>query len=339
MTDAPKWTWTKVHALAWNRFRVNDLNIAASLAGETHHLTVDGRPVTIQLPSFPPDAPGVMHQWDDDAIYCHSRRYGKPLAFLISEVDVVVDTGKKLGVPLERLNTALFDWQSPATHEKHEKLSEQSAAIAVKAFNLWVRTLRWKVVKPYFGQRRFDSPRSGWSTYLYDAKTKQRFFGAALPIEARGFGTPIDRAGWKRVQRALTAGGTPPLWFDFVFEGQDRIMQGDLHGGILCLAVGVETVIRKLMKAHLRNPPNEPVMEMLDFVVIRRILDQWEDLGYWSPAWQAATDLTHLKRLFTLRNDVIHKAVVPTDKAECTRVGKAALQFILQASSTAERLT
>jgi hypothetical protein len=340
-TDAPKWTWTKVRALAWNRFRLEHLNIRPSLLGASHHLTVDGLSVEIRLPGFPPNTPSTMHQWDEEEdIFCHSWRHKKPVAYLVNAVDVVVDTGKNVGIPVERLGTVKHDWQSKETYEKNDKLSHASAAVAFKAFQLWLRTFRWKTLNPHFGQRRATTQRSGWGTYLYDASTKKRFFGATVKMVGGGLGgNPLDRTAWNKVQRALTKGAVPPVWFEFAFEGQHRVSQGDLHGGILCHAIAVETVIRLLMKTHLKSPPNEPVMDMLDFVQIRRILDHWQNLGYWSPKWQAATDLTLLKRLFTLRNSVMHKAVMQTNVAECFQIGKAVLKFIVQASPTAERLS
>jgi hypothetical protein len=71
---------------------------------------------------------------------------------------------------------------------------------------------------------------------------------------------------------------------------------------------------------------------------IGRVFDQWKDLGFWTSGWQRSTDLQRLKRLFQLRNAVVHRADTAVDAAECRAIATAVRNFVVHASSFAEAL-
>ena len=329
--------WTKVAVSSWNRFSVSELFIAPSLPGAVHRFSVDGRAVEIRLPKRPP-LNLKTDNWGNKHIRCMAWRKGRPQAFLVEHADVYVDLQTQLSVPVEEIGRVHHDWHQPGMRERFDKIAESGATTALAAFELWLRTLRWKSLHGQVGQRHLET-RPAASTYLCDAGTSKRFYGSTIRVIASAGNALVSRADWNRTQEALKNKRQPPVWFDFLFEGEHRVNASDLHGGVLCLAIACEVVVRTLMKKHLATPINQEYLSMVELGAIRRILDGWKDLGYWTPAWQQATDLPKLKRLFELRNRLAHKAAAPPNQAECTAISLAARRFIIHASRTAERLS
>jgi hypothetical protein len=337
MNQPASFTWTKVDVLAWNRFSVSELFVAASLPGAVHRFPFNGRHVEIRLPKLPPKPSKWNDSWGNDRIRCYHWQHYKAYAFIVEDVDVYVDMERRLSVPRERLGRVKHDWLDKARRTRLEHTADSGADVAVAAYDYWLRVLRWKSLNGSIGQRRLESkPQRG--AYLVTADTRERFYSAAIHLMASAGNFLVRRHHWNRAQQALTQNRQPPTWLDFLFEGQHRIHESDLHGGILCLGIATETVVRTLLKTHLTRPVNQKYLSMVEFVPIARILENWKDLGYWSASRQPHTDLPKLKRLFELRNQIAHKASFASDKTECSGIAQAVYRFIVHALPTTERL-
>jgi len=216
-------------------------------------------------------------------------------------------------------------------------MSASAAAIATEAHDRWLCTLRWKSLNGAIGQRRILGAASGWADYLMDSTTEKRFYSGGHFFTV-GPERLITKRMWTAVANSLLAGEASPVWLDFLFEGEHRLMSDDLHGGIVCLAIACESIVRTLMTKHLKRPVNEAFASATNQVPIRRILDQWKNLGFWNPQWRQVTDIKKLQRLFELRNAVMHRGQDEFDKTECLDIAKWARSFILHASPYAEVL-
>jgi hypothetical protein len=328
----------------WRRFNVDRFEIVPRLAGASHRFTLNGWRVEVLLPSVPSRAErkkggfsGDGRMFKTDKISCTSLRSGRPSEYEIHSVDVWVRLKRQIVIPIEalgRVNDSLF---SASRREQLRRTMKRPSAIAEDALDRWLRILRWKTVNAAIGQWQHIGNKSGWSAYLYDSATRKRFYSGGHFFVVPGT-QPVSKRTWNEVEQALQAGTEAPLWFDMLFEGEHRILVDDLHTGIVCLAIACETIVRRLMTRHLTRPANETVAAHLSQMSIGRVFEQWKDLGFWSPRWQRATDLPRLRRLFQLRNAVMHRGDTRFDSAECRAIATAARRFVVHASPYAQSL-
>jgi hypothetical protein len=336
--------WQKVSARSWSRFEVRHLTIAPSLAGASLSFDLDAA-VEIRLPQRPKKTPDVRRgaHWGNDNISCYgsSSKTGRAVNFTVHTVDVIVDIKKRVSVPgaaFERIKTSLF---TETEQQRLDKLTYAGHAVAIQAVERWLRVLRWKSLMGHLGHTEAVGRRSGWAPRLLDAQTRRHFYSTGHTITLTG---SFNRSGvspsqWRKTEQALRQKLEAPVWFDFLFEGQHRLGGGDLHAAVLCLAIAAESVIRVLLTNHLKRPANAEVIDLLNRANIGSVLDRWKDLGFWSAAWQAATDLPKIRRLFDLRNGIMHRGDrASVHQAECGQIAVAVRAFILHAARTADRL-
>ena len=331
----------------WRRFNVENCVVVPRLVGASHAFNIGGTSVVLRLPSLPTQSERAegdpvpfksKHVFRTSKISCHHLRSGRPFCYDVHQVDVYVRLKRRISIPTAALGRIHSDDFSSKRRAQLDRMMTPSASIAAEALDRWLRTVRWKTAFGSIGQRQIVGNASGWSDYLFDSATKQKFYASGHFITVHG-DRPITKREWNSVGRALSSGTIPPVWFDFLFDGEHRIASDDLPGGILCLAIACESLVRELMTTHLRRPVNDRFSRIVSVTPISRFLEKWPQLGLWSARWQNATDLTKLKRLFELRNDVAHGVRAQTlRKSECREVASAVRNFVIQGSPTAEKV-
>lgn len=146
------------------------------------------------------------------------------------------------------------------------------------------------------------------SATICDKATGHRIWSETKIIAVLG-GRAISQKDWDATQSALSAGTTPPVWFDFLFDSKMRIKNRDLVGAVLSLAIALETNIRFIFFGDLaRNGVDPVIAEVVDLTNVRALLSRLKRTRYWNSAWAAAADLSAFNQLLDLRNDVIHLA-------------------------------
>ena len=277
-------TKTKVEATSSNRYQISRLTIVPSLAGASHIFPFEGKQVEIRLPDKPPKPRGSLDSWGTDRIACHGwySKSGRPVCYNVSSVDVLVGLRTGATIPsaaLGKVNVSLF---SARQQRQLDRLASVGESTASRALDRWIRILRWRTLYSEIGQRAVKERSSGWSTHLIDRKSQNRFYAATQVFVVPADNTVSKRA-WTAAEGSLTEGVAPPVWFDFLFEGEHRIASGDRHGGIISLAIACETLLRALFAQHATNPRNEEFLALLNTVPIGRILGKRKQLGFSTP--------------------------------------------------------
>lgn len=320
---------TSVEVTSWARYNVSRLSIAPSLAGAFHVFAFASKRVEVRLPEKPLRPRGSNDAWGNDKISCTGWRAKsrRPLCYHIASVDVLVGLKTRATIPSEALNRVDVGLFRSRQRQRLDELATVGESVATQALDWWIRTLRWKTLNFEIGQPEIIGRESGWTTYLQDTLTRRPFYGAT-----QTFRVPADNAVSKRAWRAtchsLNRGITPPAWFDFLFEGEHRIASGDRHGGVISLAIACETLFRALFALHGKQPSSDEFVSLLNQLPISRIVDRWKQLGFGTKTWQRAVDLKQIKRLFELRNRIIHRATVNLDEAECEHLRTVVRDFI-----------
>jgi hypothetical protein len=184
----------------------------------------------------------------------------------VGSVDVLVELKKQLRIPaaaLGKVDTRLF---SPRDRRRLNRLSKEAEEIASRALDAWIRVLRWKSLNHAIGQVEWEGRESGWGTYLLDSASEERFYAASQVIVVFGGGPPLSLRTWRKVSEALNRGDVPPPWFDFLFDGEHAVLAGDLQGGVVRLAVAVESMFRSLFAQRAARPANTEVVRLLNYL-------------------------------------------------------------------------
>ena len=318
-------------------FGTESLFIRAPLAGSTHRFTFNQHRIEIHLPDpLPRKAVGDPEMRETAGLWCYSWRSKtkRPLNYEVRRVRVVVDLNRTLTIPQAALRKVSPKHHTKAAFKAFEDVVTSGERIAEDAFRLWVRTLRWKSLNARINQMNIEPTDVARGSRLVDASTGQAFYAPPITVSA-GVTAPITRRIWNSCCKALRNQQTPPLWLDFLFEGEHRVASSDLHGGIVGLAIACELLMRRLVM----RPTNRRFFPLLKKMEIGRIRDQWGNLGPTGKRLNAAFNNDRLKRLFDLRNGIMHRGEIRVlNQSECRELAKMARRFIVVGTALAERI-
>lgn len=325
----------QVAVAVWARYDVYDLNVAPSLAGAAHHFSMQGYPVTFQLPKRPRQrdwhrhhAPISCHSWVGDR--AGSGRI-RPRYFCIREIECLLDTGKTRLVPERAIGVVRPNYFSSMEQKRLFQLTENYSNIINKAFVYWVDVLRWKsgistICRPEVVSYPYPA-----NHYLVDACTGERFFSGITVLHATRERV-VSKRHWKEAQKVLDLGQAVPLWHICIAEAGQQLQLGDQRRFILDLAIASETAMRHLTSKFIKEPINFEFQELVNSVSSSRIFDKFWKLGFNSLRWKSLKgDINNIKKVMTYRNHIMHRGwreEVPYK--ECRELLNSVDKFIFQ---------
>jgi hypothetical protein len=301
----------RISARSWHRFNMNRLSVTPELIGAKHAFTFENRQTEAKLPSLERNVDGTERT---DKIEClHWRRIEGvdiPQSYHVSCVDFLIDLDHTIDVPSEALVRPPTQMELFTERQKSDlkSLTAEHEAIAARAVSRWLKILRWKTRIGYIAEPQLVDHESGWGTYLVEASTGHRFWssGGVIVVEPEH---PVTEAAWLEVQHALADGIEPPIWFDFLFDAEHRLSNGDLTGAVLSAAIGFESVMRTLVARHL--PPEaateQIVTDVLDNANLRFILNKRKKMRFWEPDWERRFgNFSLFQELMNQRDRIMH---------------------------------
>ncbi len=234
-----------------------------------------------------------------------------PLEYKINRIKMRIAVSGDISVPERALEVAPRRDELFTKPEKDhlDKLINEQSELAVDAFRYWLSILRWKAEAGHIGEPQVKaSDHSTGGAALQDSASGRRFWLQPHYIAAQG-SKVITPSEWQLAERALTDTKFPPIWFDFVFQGEQRINNHDLTGAVLSLAIALEAIVRGLTTDHLSKQTVEPLIyEVIDHANFRSILTRLRKLTYWNDDWNAVVDLGMFHKLMDYRDRVMHSA-------------------------------
>jgi hypothetical protein len=305
-----------VELTSWSRFDTPNLEIEPALLGQSHVFTFDGHRIEISLPSVDRLA-GFKDAEDgtfmDERISVPGWRMHdgqrQPLAVEVYDVDVVVSIPGRPSLPQEARTT-------PITHEffseeqmKHlDKLATDYGDLAYRAFDLWIRTLRWKADSYRIGLPESGGVGSSESRIeIREKDTLYRFWTNPLYINAY-IPAPVKVEVWDKVAAALSTGDSPPIFYDLLYSAMAHLERGDLRLTIIVdTAVAAETYMKLSVQAGLPNDLDDPLKEYINNAQIWRVRDKFFPKRLDTQQRKVYKSLRpDLKKLFDDRNDIMH---------------------------------
>lgn len=296
----------------WKRYETYDLEITPSLAGAVHHFEQEGLTVKFVLPRKP-----LQKDWhsENSPITCWGYRQNKnrkvPLSFSVHQVDAYIETDRKRSIRADALGAVNVSLFSGSERSRLDHLANEAAEVIDRAFDYWITIIRWKAENPTICQLSYNRQRTRWGSYLFDVKTRKRFYAPPLAFVAQGT-TPITKQQWKRAQEALSIHSEVPLCWLYFAEAHQRLRIDDIRGFIISLAIASETLIRQITQQFLREPINPTYQSMVNGISIGRIIDNWRKLGFDGKRWdQLKKEKEQMKRVLELRNGIMHRGETP----------------------------
>jgi len=222
---------------SWNRFIIRNLTVETDLVGLFHEFQFDEKRVRIQLPSakYLPGEDG-----EGEKLSCNSWRLvdGKqvPTKYWVHEVDVTILIPNRITIPEEVLSRQpnAYDIYSQAEQDRLDEIANQYGGLAEKAFDIWIRVLRWKCNNSAIGRPAIHGSRSGWSTYLIHENISQSVWASNDTMVAKG-SKPMTSLEWQAVETAMQANNMPPIYFELMFDSIEHIKNEDLQRAVVDL--------------------------------------------------------------------------------------------------------
>jgi len=288
-------------------FSMRRLSVVPELIAARHEFVFEGRRVHVHVPHL--DGEHVRREFRRIECNTWKAEGHVPLYYQVNELDVEVEVGHSISIPQAifskppRQDTLV----SPAERKLLDETTEILSAVAGRAFERWLRVMRWKSGFGEINEPEIFFRAEGGATLL-ETKSRRRFWLESVRISVMA-DFVVDVPKWTATQEALAAENYPPVWFDFLFDGGMRINNRDLSAAALSLAIALETSVRAIFSKDLKARDVDPVaLEIFDRTNLRTLLNRLRSLRIWDNDWDKAADLRTFNELMNLRDKVMHLA-------------------------------
>ncbi len=300
----------KIEAASWNRFNSDWLAVTREVLGRKHRFNFEGRHVEVCLPQEEHADRGKGY---DEVAECirWKKQNGKdiPENFHIFKVDLTIDLEKPIEVRKALLEFAPVRREliTETKAKLFDKIIEEHESLALKAFDYWIRVVRWKIGFWLIGQPEIQTPRSGWGTYLIEKDGGKRFWAGSHEFTIR-FTKAVTIEEWDVIQEALSERREPPIWIEFLFDAQHKLEMGDKSGCILSLAIACESIFRHAVYNQFPDVKHvdERLIDTFNEINIRAIFRNITKFRFWDKNWKKNCDWSRINEIFNLRNSVVH---------------------------------
>lgn len=293
----------------WNRFKVTGVWAEPELLGMFHEFIFDQYQIRIELPSKD-DIPKEGIEGDKLSFHFYREIDGRkiPVQFWVHTVDISVLLPNKIRFPEQILA------QPPNVYELFSENQQNSLnmeankynEVAKNAFDVWLRTLRWKCNSSEIGRPEIDNFETGWSTYLVDKASKKPIWIATRTFTLRG-GTLVTIKHWNEVGNALKNGLRPPVYYDSIFDAVEHMKIGDLQRTVIDLAVACESYLRISVMGHLPDNLSNSLRHYIDKANINQYISYFFLESLNEQEKRQFTKLSEgLDKLFNARNTIMH---------------------------------
>jgi hypothetical protein len=316
---------------SWNRFLTRDLVILPDLVGSNHRFQFEDLETTIKLPG--PDKLPIKPNEGELLSYNGWREVdGKnvPLYYWVHAVDITVSLPIPISLPngiLEKAPNAC-EVVTPPKQEELNELAKSNQSIAERAFDRWLRVMRWKCDDSSIGRPEIRGHGSGWGTYLITS-SGQRVWIWHDAFRSKRCKT-ITLEMWKTAESALQENLSPPVYIELMFDAIEHMKRGDFQRALVDMAVACETYLRKLVADSLPDGITKSIVEYVDNCNIRNVLTKFvPELANEEEkkALKAITSTLH--QLFDNRNDALHTGRVSgVTLPECERYLEATKRLL-----------
>lgn len=297
----------QIKVKSWNRFLTRNLAVKPEVLGSEHRFSFEDRTVSIKIPSIDQVDSG---QGYDKVASIGARRAvdNEPLEFYIHKIDVEVSKPDTVSIPSEVLNRPpnAHDPFSDEEQKRLDKVAEQHQSTAEKAFNYWIRIVRWVCDDSRIGRDQVEDFRSGWSTYLIDAESDTKVWIQGQVFHVLGYKT-LRVEEWQEIQSKLSLGSQPPIYVEFKHDAEEHIRLGDYKRSLVDMAIACDTFLRFTVLQRLPVELNTKMAAYIEKANVHLYINQFFPGIIDKATNKQFKKLTSdLRALFKQRNKLVH---------------------------------
>lgn len=249
------------------RFLTRYLYVETDLLGAIHEFDFEEYIIKIELPGIQDYSKKFFNEEEDRIcrrVSCQSWVKKKPAEYIIHNIDLRVFGNEEKLLPAEILtrNPNCFDLFTNAEQKELFSILNKYNEIAEQAFDYWVRHIRWKFDNGSIARPLLHGHESGWGPALESTqKVKPIWYAATvISIQAR---QKVTREQWNYAQKSLRLAIDPPLYYDYFFDGEENLSNGDYRRALIDFCIAVESALRELLE---RKIPDELHSELKKFL-------------------------------------------------------------------------
>lgn len=304
---------------SWNRFVTYALQVAPALMGQRHCFAFEDATVEIALPSA---ARALDETPGSDTVASVSARWAEtnePLNYVIEKVDVLVQLGTSVDLPLEVLDVNANALVPNEKQEVLKSLLEKHGDVASRAFEYWISVLQWITGDHRIGRGRYSSNRSGWRTRLQEAISSKTVWVEDSVVYALGYRTIVTEQ-WSEIGAKLKVAAAPPIHVVLKLEAEHFLDLGDFRRSMMDTAIACETYLRTAVLTTLPTSLATSVRDQIDKMnVAQYVTHFFPEILDGAAANRYKKLQSELNSLFAKRNDLFHKGDSSAATAENCR--------------------
>ena len=297
----------QIKVKSWNRFLTRNLAVKPEVLGCGHRFSFEDSTVSIKIPSIDQVDSG---QGYDEVASVGARRAvdNEPLEFYIHKVDVEVSIPVTVSIPSEVLNRPpnAHDLFSDEEQKRLDKVAERHQSTAEKAFEYWIRIVRWVCDDSRIGRDRVEDFRSGWRTSLIDAESDTKVWIHDQVFHALGYKT-LRVEEWQEIQSKLSLCSQPPIYVEFKHDAEEHIRLGDYKRSLVDMAIACDTFLRFAVLQRLPGELNTKLTAYIEEANVRQYIEKFfPEINDEATNKQFKKLTSDLHSLFDRRNKLVH---------------------------------
>lgn len=325
-------TDSQINIVSRKRLNVRHFLVTPELLGLSQEFPLENSKVKIELPSadnLPKEITeeSIMKSFDSDSILTisvhHKEENGRitPIGILVNTFDMIVDQNHTVTLPEQVLDRQpnQVDLLSKTQQKRLDNLRDFHDEVANRAFDRWLKILRWKSNNRLIGRPDIQSPESGGSTLLNRATRKRLWLS---PIRSTMYVyDPITLSLWSEIEQTLNQGESSPVYIDSMFNGMEQFDLGNFQYSVVYLAVACEAFMRTRVVQNLPDNLSKTVIKYIDEVNISQVIDHlFKETLSDEQKNHLKTINSRLHELFIARNTIMHSGQKEDLKsADCKR--------------------
>ncbi len=330
----PEHTFVDVNS--WTPVRVRLLQVLPELLGRAVTFTRGEATVRIKLPGSSEVSDSGLYFTGDPVdefarVSAGSRRGENEICeYHIHEIVIFVDPKRRTEVPTEVLGMPPTQREkfSEGQRRELEEIVRTTELLVAQAFDLWIRTLRWKTMNGRICRPAISGP-SMQRTYVIDQASGHRFWASGRVLKVVGTRS-ITEKQWNDTEQSLALGVNPPIWFDLFFDAGEHLELKDLNRTVVDLAMCCEVYMKHQILVGLPKGLSSSVRKHIERARVReRGYRMFEETLPAALIERFRPLRDSLDALFEARNVVVHQGANPnlTDLA-CERYLSATKELI-----------
>lgn len=310
----------EISSLSTSRFLSRNLVVASSVIGAEHQFTFNNHEVKILLPTM--DSVESDRNSNANAyVGARSALNNEPIEYDIQKVDVEIKLAEKLTIPKEVLNRPIkaYDLFSENEQEELNRISDQQHLLAEKAFEYWLRVIRWISDDFRIGRPLVKGFRSGWATHLLDAESHKNIWAQTQVLTLSGY-KMLTIEKWQEIQEKLSSNAQPPIYIELLHDGEENLALGDYKYALINFEMSCEIFIKQIVNSGLPENLTTKIRKHIEDASISKYSDQFIEafLDYdLKKKYQVLKP--KLKKLFTDRNVLVHTGKIDLLNEELCR--------------------